>query len=211
MDPALAGGRGQLVAAALRHLREAPHLPRQSGPAGSRLIAEVADGLPARSPDGKTYTFTIRSGFRFSPPSNQPVTAQTFKDTIERTLDPGCAAPHAPYFADIVGAGPYMAGKTRTSPASSWTATRLRSIWSHPDRDFLARIATPFFCAVPSNTPIDPQGVRVHPLGRTLLRHVLHPGPEVVLQRNPNYHGSRPHRFARIEFAVISFRRAVAT
>ena len=88
IDPALAGRPGHVVAAPLCHLREAPELPGQVRPGGSRLIPEVAEALPARSADGKTYTFTIRPGFRFSPPSNQPVTAQTFKDTIERTLDP---------------------------------------------------------------------------------------------------------------------------
>ena len=37
------------------------------------------------------------------------------------------------------------------------------------------------------------------------------PGQGVVLTRNPNYHGSRPHRLARIELTVgISDRRAVA-
>ena len=37
------------------------------------------------------------------------------------------------------------------------------------------------------------------------------PGQGVVLARNPNYHGSRPHHFARIRLAVgISARRAFA-
>ena len=54
--------------------------------------------------------FTIRSGFRFSPPSNQTVTAQTFKDTIERALNPRMKAPLAYEFTDIVGARAYMAG-----------------------------------------------------------------------------------------------------
>ena len=37
------------------------------------------------------------------------------------------------------------------------------------------------------------------------------PGQGVVLTRNPNYHGSRPHRLARIELAVgIPDKRAVA-
>ena len=69
--------------------------PDMSGVAGRQLKAEVASSLPTRSADGKTYTFTIRPGFRFSPPSNQPVTAQTFKDTIERTLNPSRHPSHA--------------------------------------------------------------------------------------------------------------------
>ena len=47
------------------------------------------------SKDGRTYTFTIRPGMRFSPPSNQLVTAQTFKHTIERSLQPAMSAPAA--------------------------------------------------------------------------------------------------------------------
>ncbi len=50
--------------------------PDASGAQGSHLIAEVARGLPAVSADGLRYTFTIRPGFRFSPPSNAPVTAE---------------------------------------------------------------------------------------------------------------------------------------
>jgi ABC-type transport system substrate-binding protein len=71
----------------------------------------VAEALPARSADGTTYTFTIRPGFRFSPPSNQPVTAQTFKDTIERTLNPKMNSGYGPEFSDIVGEAAYTAGK----------------------------------------------------------------------------------------------------
>jgi ABC-type oligopeptide transport system substrate-binding subunit len=52
--------------------------PDRPAPAVSRPEPEVAAALPVRSVDGKTYTFTIRRGFRFSPPSNAPVTAQTF-------------------------------------------------------------------------------------------------------------------------------------
>ena len=74
-------------------------------------MPEAAQSLPTRSADGKSYTFTIRRGFRFSPPSNESVTAQTFKYTIERTLTPRMRSPLAPEFRDIVGASAYMAGK----------------------------------------------------------------------------------------------------
>ncbi len=44
--------------------------------------------MPTVSPDGRTYTFTIKPGYTFSPPSDEPVTAETFRATIERTLSP---------------------------------------------------------------------------------------------------------------------------
>lgn len=51
--------------------------PDAPAPTGTRLVPEVAASLPARSPDGMTYTFTIREGFAFSPPLRERVTAQT--------------------------------------------------------------------------------------------------------------------------------------
>jgi len=79
MDPGLASipPSWQLLYAACAKLVNYPDRP---GPAGLRLIPEVARSLPARSGDGKVYAFTIRPGFRFSPPSNEPVTATTGPD-----------------------------------------------------------------------------------------------------------------------------------
>jgi YVTN family beta-propeller protein len=57
-------------------------------PEGAVLRPEVARGPPSIASDGLTYTFRIRPGFRFSPPSNEPVTAAAFKRAIERALDP---------------------------------------------------------------------------------------------------------------------------
>ena len=47
---------------------------------------EVAAGLPVISRDGKTYTFTIKPGFRFS--NGQAVTARSFVDAFNRFANP---------------------------------------------------------------------------------------------------------------------------
>ena len=60
--------------------------PDKPMPQAAVLYPEAAKAMPRVSADGKTYTFTIRPGFLFSPPSSQPVTAQTFKGTIERAM-----------------------------------------------------------------------------------------------------------------------------
>ncbi len=41
------------------------------GDAGRQLVPEVAEDLPTVSDGGRTYTFTIREGFGFSPPSTE--------------------------------------------------------------------------------------------------------------------------------------------
>jgi YVTN family beta-propeller protein len=185
--------------------------PDESGAAGSRPIPEVAQSLPARSDGGRTYTFTIRPGFRFSPPSNQPVTAETFKDSIERTLNPKTRSPAASLLADVVGARAYMTGKAHhiSGIVANGDALTIRLLAPAPN--FLSRLAFPSFCAVPSNTPIDPNGVRMIPAAGPYYVASYAPGQGVVLVRNPNYHGSRPRHFERIELVVgIPPQRAVA-
>jgi len=63
-------------------------------------------------------------------------------------------------------------------------------------------IALPFFCAVPTGTPLDPRGVRLVPSAGPYYVSSYSPGQGVILRRNPNYHGGRPHRLDRIELAV---------
>jgi YVTN family beta-propeller protein len=210
MDPALAAAplSDQLLYATCAQL---VNYPDKAGLAGSQLTPEVAQSLPAPSAGGRTYTFRVRRGFRFSPPSDQPVTAQTFKDSIERTLNPGMHSPWAHFLADVVGARAYMAGKAShiTGVVANRDTLTIRLLAPAPD--FLSRLALPAFCAVPSNTPINRNGVRVIPSAGPYYVTSYTPGQGVVLMRNPNYHGSRPHHFARIELAVgISTQRAVA-
>jgi peptide/nickel transport system substrate-binding protein len=206
MDPARADDPFSLLYATCAKLL---NYPDKAGAAGSQLTAEVAQSLPARSADGRTYTFRIRPGFRFSPPSDQPVTAQTFKDSIERTLSPRVDSYAAHYLADVVGARSYMAGKASHIAGVVARGDTLTIRLLAPAPDFLSRIAQPAFCAVPSNTPI--KGARLIPSAGPYYVASYMPGQGVVLVRNPNYRGSRPHHFARIELAVgISAQRAFA-
>jgi YVTN family beta-propeller protein len=202
MDPALADGgvSWQLIYATCAGL---VNYPDEAGPAGSQLKPEVAQALPTRSPDGRTYTFTIRRGFRFSPPSGQPVTAQTFKDSIERTLNPAMHSYSAAngYLADVVGARRYMAGTASHINGIVARGDKLTIRLTSPAGDFLSQIALPGFCAVPSNAPIKRNLRRVPSAGPYYVTSYT-PGQEVTLARNPNYHGDRPRHFARVELML---------
>ena len=207
MDPALATPISEVLLYAT--CAQLVNYPDKAGAASSQLTAEVARSLPTRSGDGRTYTFQIRPGFRFSPPSDQPVTAQTFKETIERTLSPRVDSYAAHYLADVVGARAYMTGQTSHIAGVVASGDTLTIRLLAPAPDFLSRIAQPEFCAVPSNTPL--KGARLIPSAGPYYVASYTPKQGVVLARNPNYHGSRPHHFARIEFAVgIPARRAFA-
>jgi YVTN family beta-propeller protein len=210
MDPALSydNESAQLLQATCAKLL---NYPDRSGAAGSELIPEVAQSLPSVSADGRSYSFVIRRGFRFSPPSDQAVTAQTFKDSIERTLSPQMKSPVASEYRDIAGAAAYMAGRASHISGVVVRGNTLTIRLIAPAPDLPARTAQPALCAVPSDTPIDPRGVRVIPSAGPYRVASYTPGQGIVLTRNPNYHGARPHRPQRIVMTVgVSSRRAVA-
>jgi YVTN family beta-propeller protein len=202
MDPALAflPNSWQLLYATCAKLLNYPDKP---APEGSRVIPEVARSLPSRSADGKTYTFAIRKGFRFSPPSNQSVTARTFKYSIERSLSPKMKSRAQGFFADIVGAKAYMAGKAAHIAGIVARGDTLTIHLVAPAPDLVTRLAAlPFVCSVPIGTPLDPKGVRTVPSAGPYYVSLYTPGQGVVLTRNPNYRGNRPHRLERIELTV---------
>ena len=210
MDPALSEDvqGGQLLQATCAKLF---NFPDTSGPAGSQPTPEVAQSLPARSADGRTYTFMIRPGFRFSPPSNEPVTARTFKDSMERAFNPAMKSDWEPAFSDIVGMNAYQTGKAHQISGITVRGDTLTIRLVAPSGDLPARLTDPPTCAVPSDTPADPNGIRVLPSAGPYYLQSFTPGQAVVLVRNPNYHGSRPHHFERIEVASgMSTGQAVA-
>jgi len=198
VDPAIAfySSSWQVLDATCAKLLNYPDKP---SPAGSRLEPEVAQSLPTRSADGKTYTFTIRHGFRFSQPSGAPVTAGTFRYSIERTLSPKLKSPAQSYAADIVGAKAYMTGHAAHISGISVHGNTLTVRLLSPAADLPARLALPFFCAVPTGTPVDPNGVRAIPSAGPYYVASYTPDQGIDLERNTNYRGPRPHHFNRIE------------
>jgi serine/threonine-protein kinase len=181
--------------------------PDAPAPRGARLQPEVAAALPSVSADGRTYTFRIRPGYRFSPPSNQPVTAETFRYSIERALSPGLGAgtPGIEYLRDVVGAEEFNAGKAAHLAGITVRGDVLRIRLVAPAGDFLARLSMPFFAAVPIGTPIVDGGVQkpIPSAGPYYLK-VSWGGELLVLERNPNYHGPRPHRLQQIVYDTAS-------
>ena len=86
--------------------------PDKNGAESSQLEPEVATGFPKVSDSGKTYTFTIRKGYRFN--TGQPVTAQSFADALNRDASPTLQSPAQAFLADVVGAQDVFEGKAKT-------------------------------------------------------------------------------------------------
>jgi ABC-type transport system substrate-binding protein len=151
------------------------------------LVPEVATGYPAVSRDGKTYTFSIRKGFRFS--TGEPVTAANYAHAFDRVLDRAMNSPAARYLQDVAGVkavGRYLIIRlTKRVP------------------DFPARMTMPYLCPVPTDLPAAPEGVGA-PLPGSGPYYVASfvRGSRVILKRNSNYRGTRPHHLDQLVVQV---------
>jgi YVTN family beta-propeller protein len=201
LDPALcAGCSGQVLYATCANLVTYPDKP---APEGSRIVPEVAEAVPAPTAGGTTYTFRIRRGFRFSPPSNEPVTAMTFKSTIERVTNPRMKSQLANlWFGGVVGYEAYATGTARGLSGVVARGRKLTIRLRQPDGAFLANLAAGSACAVPRETPADADGINDLPSAGPYYIASYTPRQQLVLRRNPNYHGDRPHRLDEIVVAI---------
>jgi serine/threonine protein kinase/ABC-type oligopeptide transport system substrate-binding subunit len=201
VDPALADDPGmwQVERATCAKLLNYPDAP---APEGWELRPEVATAMPEVSSDGRMYTFRIRSGFAFSPPSNEAVTAETFRFSIERALSRGlgASAPGYRFLPDIVGLDAFRAGETEHIAGLSAAGDTLAITLVEPSGDFLPRLAMPFFCPVPTDTPTLEGGVGANPVPAAGPYFVSENEESelLILQRNPNYSGDRPSVFDAI-------------
>jgi len=174
--------------------------PDAAGAAGSTLRPEVAAAMPAVSRGGLTYTFRIRPGFRFSPPSNEAVTAATFRHTIERALSPAFKGWADTAVDDIAGEQAFQAGTASHISGVAARGDTLRITLVRPDGSFLTGISMPWFCPVPLALPTGRHPV-AGPVPSDGPYYVASSTADrTVLLRNPNYGGTRVRRPARIVF-----------
>jgi peptide/nickel transport system substrate-binding protein len=199
VDPAMIGF--QLAALQLSYATCANlvNYPDGPWPVDQQPVPEVAAGPPTISADGKTYTFKLQTGFRFSNASKEPVTAETFKHAVERELAP--SVDRGLGFAyDIVGAEEYNAG--HASSISGIRVGKKKELifqLERPSGDFLARLALPFFCAVPLGAPPPGPDTVVASAGPYYVEPFDRDGT-TVLRRNPSYGGKRPRFFDTIVY-----------
>ena len=162
--------------------------PDKPPPQGFQLQREVAAGFQA-SDDLRTYTFTLRRGFRFS--DGSPVLASAFAHAINRALAPVAHSPGAMYMQDVVGAADVLAGRRETATGVVARGRTLVVRLTRPAPDFPARTAMPFFCAVPANLPPSAEGAGAFPSAGPYYVQEYRPGERVVIRRNRFYGGAR--------------------
>jgi ABC-type oligopeptide transport system substrate-binding subunit len=175
--------------------------PDRPDVSGTPLVLEAASSV-AVSNRGKTYTFVIRKGLRFS--DGSPVTARSFAYAIDRTANKQLASPGAPFITDphgtnILGAKRVNDGHARHVSGVTAKGYRLVIRLRRPDGSFLSKLTMPFFQATSTKLPLDREAAGAYPSAGpyAFTKHV--PNVETVLRRNRYYRGPRPRHLAGVD------------
>ncbi|HEY6961646.1 MAG TPA: ABC transporter substrate-binding protein [Gaiellaceae bacterium] len=176
--------------------------PEKSGAAGAQLYPLGATSFPTVSNAGKTYTFHVRPGMRFSDGSS--VTAAAYQRSIERILSPKMGSPlgvNVNLQDVIAGAGAFLDGKAQHISGVSAKGLTLKITLTKPNATFVPIMGMQWFTPVEPSTPYTSQGLDTYPAAGPYYIASRDPGRSTVLKRNPYYHGpSRPSNPDQIVF-----------
>ncbi|MFF4258019.1 BTAD domain-containing putative transcriptional regulator [Streptomyces sp. NPDC001663] len=154
-------------------------------PGGSELtlVPDLATEIPRAADGGRTYTFTVRRGIRYS--DGRVVRPADFRRGVERALTVGEGNPV--YFTGIIGGAACLAHPERcdlsrgitTDDAKSTVTFRLTA----PDPDFLSRLAL-FVSPTPSGISDKNVGNRPVPSTGPYRVAEYRKGKQLTLARN---------------------------
>ena len=153
------------------------------------------------SKDGKSYTFHIRPGLKFS--NGTTVTAASFQRSWERILSPKMGSPLGVNLSlqdDIVGAKAFLDGKASKISGISAKGNTLTFHLTSPNATFVSILSMQWFTAVPANLPYSSTGLNTYPAAGPYYIASRDPGRSTVLKRNPYYKGNRPANPDQIVF-----------
>jgi peptide/nickel transport system substrate-binding protein len=180
---------------------------REPGAAGSQLMPGLAEAMPEVTNGGKTYTFKLRDGLKYS--DGTAVKASDFEHTIKRviTLESG-GAPF--YVAAIKGAEAYQkAGKPKgdiTGIEADDQTGEITVELNDPSGQFPYVIAMDFAGLVPGNTPFEILTKKPPPgVGQFKITSV-EGNRGFTLEKNenfPNIPGLEPAKLDRIDVKVV--------
>jgi peptide/nickel transport system substrate-binding protein len=170
------------------------NFPEKSGQAGSVLYPEAATAFPTVSGNGKTYTFHIRPGLRFS--DGSPVTAAAYQRAWERNLSPKMGSPvgvNDQFQSVIVGAQAFLDGKAQKIAGITAKGLTITFRLTKPNPTFTAYLGMQWFGAVKPDMPYTTSGVTgSYPSAGPYYIQSRDVGRSLVEARNPNYKGPRP-------------------
>jgi ABC-type transport system substrate-binding protein len=198
LDPAVAW---EVESWSIEHCIFNQLLTWEPGTGPATLMADLATEVPTTenggiTNDGKTYTYHLRKGVMFQAPVSREVTAQDFKYSFERMMNPKEVplAPAGYLYEGVVGVQEFVDGKAdEITGFKVIDDSTIQIDLVEPSYVFNMVMAQPF-TAVMAKEWVEKYN------SRTIARHPLGTGPfvfdhwtngqEIVLTKNPDYFDS---------------------
>jgi len=158
---------------------------RTGGAKSEVIVPDLATALPTVSADGKTYTFTLRKGIKFS--TGKTVTTTDVVDSFRRLFK--VSSPNAgSWYNVIVGADACLKkpasctldGGVVADAGSNTVTFNL----TQPDPEFEAQLAMPFASVLPATTPAKDLGTTPIPTTGPYYFASYSPTKSLVMKRN---------------------------
>src|SRR5205823_6023174 len=120
-----------------------------------------------------------------------PVTAESMRFTIERSLSPGLGdgfQPASLFLTNLVGEDAFRSGKAPHIKGLVVRGSTLVLTTAGPVADLVERLAMPFFSALPAGTPLADFDTQRHPIPTAGPYYISYQntGWQTVVRRNPN-------------------------
>ena len=158
------------------------------GAEGFTKVPDLAEAMPVVSNDGKTYTFTLRKGIKFS--NGQEVTTKDVVASFQRIFK--VSSPTAGgFYSVIVGAEACLADPAACTLDGGIVADDVAGTitinLNRADAEFLDKLALPHAVVLPADTPTQDVGTAPIPGTGAYMISAYDPNTGMTMTRNPNF------------------------
>ena len=159
-----------------------------SGDEGSTLVPDLAEAIPTAADEGRTYTFKLRKGIRFS--NGKELTVKDAVASFQRIFKVSSPT-SGTFYAGIVGADACLKEPASCTLAGGVVgdeaAGTITFHLSQPDPEFFAKLALAHASILPADTPAKDVGTVPIPGTGPYMFERYDPDLQLKIVRNPQF------------------------
>ncbi|RWP92151.1 MAG: ABC transporter substrate-binding protein [Mesorhizobium sp.] len=161
---------------------------KAEGMDGFTIVPDLAEALPQVSNGGKTFTFKLRKGIKFS--SGQDLGVKDIVASFQRIFKVS-GPTSGTFYAGIVGADKCLADTKSCTleggVVGDEAAGTITINITKPDAELLYKLALPHAVVLPADTPAEDMGSKPIPSTGAYMISAFDPNKGMTVSRNPNF------------------------